>query len=205
MFTGGVRVLRESFDLAQVHGAFAAVVFSVLAIVITMLGRPWINAKQDSGHADIEHLRPFALLSVAALAFQYFLGGLIRHHGTGLHEHLAMGFVALGLLIANAWLALTRGVPWIKRGGAMLAGMTVVQVLLGLGAWVLKFGHAATGYVATADSIEQVSVRTAHTLVGILTFMLSVVYTARVFRVYSVSQTVDPLTTPSSHPVPGGA
>lgn len=202
---GGFRVRLDDFGLAQVHGAFAAVVFSGMAIVVTLLGRAWINAKQDSGHADIEHLRPFALLSVAALAFQYFLGGLIRHHGTGLHEHLIMGFVTLGLLIANAWLAMTSGIPWIKRGGGMLAAITVMQVLLGLAAWVLKFGHAATGYVATADSIEQVSVRTAHTLVGILTFMLSVVYTARVFRVYSVSQTPDPLTTPASHPLAGGA
>ena len=202
---GGVRVLRESFDLAQVHGAFAAVVFSILAIVITMLGRPWINAKQESGTADIEHLRPFALLSVAALGFQYFLGGLIRHHGTGLHEHLAMGFVALALLLANAWLALTSGVAWIKRGGGMLAAVTVMQVLLGLAAWVLKFGHASTGYVAVADSIEQVSVRTGHTLVGILTFMLSVVYAARVFRVHAVTQSVGPISTSAPQSLAGGA
>jgi len=203
---GGLRVLRDNFDLAQIHGAFAAVVFSGMALVVTMLGRSWINASQDSRSADIEHLRPFALLSVAALAFQYFLGGLIRHHGSGLHEHLAMGFVALGLLLANAWLAMTSGVPWIKRGGAMLAAITVAQVLLGLAAWVLKFGHAATGYVAVADSIEQVSVRTAHTLVGILTFMLSVVYAARVFRVHSVSSTpVVPETNVSSQTLAGGA
>ena len=202
---GGFRVRLDDFGLAQVHGAFAAIVFSGMALVVTMLGRAWINAKQDSGSADIEHLRPFALLSVAALAFQYFLGGLIRHHGTGLHEHLIMGFVALALLIANGWLAMTSGVAWIKRGGGWLAVVTVMQVLLGLAAWVLKFGHAATGYVAVADSIEQVSVRTAHTLVGILTFMLSVVYAARVFRVHSVSQPLAPASIASSQSLAGGA
>jgi cytochrome c oxidase assembly protein subunit 15 len=176
-----------------------------MAIVTTMLSRSWIDAGQDSPTADVEHLRPFALLSVAAIAFQYFLGGLIRHHGSGLHEHLAMGFVVLGLLLANAWLAMTSGVTWIRRGGAMLAVITVVQVLLGLGAWVLKFGHAATGYVAVADSIEQVSVRTAHALVGILTFMVSVVYTARVFRVHAVAKPSASESTVSSQSLAGGA
>lgn len=185
---GGVRVLRESFDLAQVHGAFAAVVFSILAVLITMLGRHWIGAASDNQGADVEHLRPFALLCVLALGFQYFLGGLIRHHGTGLHEHLAMGGVSLVLLLVNAWLAWGSGVHWIRRGGVWLAVVVAVQVLLGLAAWVLKFGHAATGYVAVADSIEQVIVRTAHTLVGILTFMVSIIYTTRVFRVYAVTQ-----------------
>ena len=201
---GGFRVRLDDFGLAQVHGAFAAIVFSGMALVVTMLGRAWINAKQDSGTADIEHLRPFALLSVAAQAFQYFLGGLIRHHGTGLHEHLMMGFVALVLMLANAWLAMTSGVAWIKRGGGWLALVCVAQVVLGLASWVLKFGHAETGYVAVADSIEQVSIRTAHTLVGILTFMLSVVYTARVFRVHSVSQPLAPMTNASSQPLAGG-
>lgn len=202
---GGLRVLRDNFDLAQVHGAFAAVVFSGMAIVTTMLSRSWISAKDDSPTADVEHLRPFALLSVAAIAFQYYLGGLIRHHGSGLHEHLAMGFVVLGLLLANAWLAMTSGVAWIRRGGALLAAITVVQVLLGLGSWVLKFGHAATGYVAVADSIEQVSVRTAHALVGILTFMVSVVYTARVFRVHAVSKPQGSDSPLSSQSLAGGA
>ena len=200
---GGVRVLRESFDLAQAHGAFAAVVFSILAIVITMLGRPWINASQDSPAADVEHLRPLALMSIAALAFQYFLGGLIRHQGTGLHEHLAMGFVVLLLLLANAWLAMTSGVKWIKQGGLLLALIVIVQVLLGLASWVLKFGHGS--YVATADSIEQVAVRTAHAVVGILTFMASVVYAARVLRVHAVSTPTGPVTAATSPTLAGGA
>ena len=200
---GGVRVLRDNFDLAQLHGAFAAIVFSGIALVITLLGRSWINAAQVSPTADVEHLRPFALISIAALAFQYFLGGLIRHHGTGLHEHLAMGFVALGLLLANAWLAMTSGVKWIKQGGMLLATVVIVQVLLGLASWVLKFGHG--GYVATADSIEQVLVRTAHAVVGILTFMASVVYAARVFRVHSVSPPIGPVAAPTSQKLAGGA
>lgn len=183
---GGFRVRLEDFGLAQVHGAFAAVVCSAIAIVITMLGRPWISAAQDSPTADVEHLRPLALLNIAALGFQYFLGGLIRHHGTGLHEHLAMGFVALVLLLANAWMARSSGVAWIQRGGSMLALVVITQVLLGLASWVVKYGHGS--YVAVADSIEHVTVRTAHAVVGIVTFMVSVVYAARVLRVYSVAR-----------------
>ena len=200
---GGVRVLRDNFDLAQMHGAFAACVLSAMALVITLLGRSWINAAQDSPAADVEHLRPFALISIAALGFQYFLGGLIRHHGTGLHEHFAMGFVSLLLLLANAWLASTSGVPWIRQGGMLLASIVIVQVLLGLGSWVLKFGHGS--YVATADSIAQVAVRTAHAVVGILTCMASVVYAARVFRVHATSRPVGPALTPTSQNLAGGA
>lgn len=183
---GGFRVRLEDFGLAQLHGAFAAVVCSAIAIVITMLGRNWIDAQKDSPTADVEHLRPMALLCIAALGFQYFLGGLIRHHGTGLHEHLAMGLVSLLLLLANAWLARSSGVSWIRKGGSLLAWVVTAQVILGLASWVVKYGHGS--YVAVADSIEHVSVRTAHAVVGIITFMVSVVYAARVCRVYSVAQ-----------------
>ncbi len=36
----------EDFGLAQLHGAFAAVVCSAIAIVMTMLGRNWIDAPE---------------------------------------------------------------------------------------------------------------------------------------------------------------
>ncbi len=87
----------------------------------------------------------------------------------GLHEHLAMGLVSLLLLLANAWLARSSGVAWIRSGGTLLAWVVTAQVILGLASWVVKYGHGS--YVAVADSIEHVSVRTAHAVVGIITFM----------------------------------
>lgn len=202
---GGFRVRLDDFGLAQLHGAFAAIVCSAIAMVMTMLGARWVQAASESPTADVEHLRPFAVISIVALAFQYFLGGLIRHHGTGLHEHLGMGFIVLCLLLANAWLAMTSGVRWIRQGGTLLALVVTIQVLLGLGSWVMRYGHGS--YVAVVDSIEQVSIRTAHAVVGILTFMVSVVYAARVFRVYSVARPTptDALGRPHSNQWAGGA
>ena len=78
----------------------------------------------------------------------------------------------------------------------------VLQVLLGLGSWVVKYGHGS--YVAVADSIEHVSVRTVHAVAGIVTFMVSVVYAARVLRVYSVARPPQ-LNVTSANKLAGGA
>jgi hypothetical protein len=67
----------------------------------------------------------------------------------------------------------------------MLLGIVLLQVGLGAAAWVTKFGFERTGYVAIADSIQQIGFRTAHTVVGIVVFMTAVVHAVRVLRVES--------------------
>ncbi len=190
---GGFRVWLDQRGLAMVHGLFAACVLSLMAIVATALSNNWRRAPELFAKAEIGIVKPLALLTIALLTFQYVLGGLIRHGGHGLHEHLTIGLVSLALIILNAIAAQRSGVRWIRRSGWLLLTVTIVQIVLGASAWVHKYGFAPTGYVAVADSIGQVAARTAHTVVGILVLMTAAVHAARVLRVDSVSQSSGPL------------
>jgi cytochrome c oxidase assembly protein subunit 15 len=204
---GGFRVWFDQRGLAMVHGLFAACVLSLMAVVATALSANWRRAPELFARAEVGLIKPLALLTVALLVFQYVLGGLIRHGGQGLHEHLTLGLAALAFILLNTVAAHRSGVKWIRRSGWLLLGVTMLQVVLGASAWVHKYGYAPTGYVAVADSIGQVAARTAHTVFGILVLMTAVVHAARILRVDAVAQPASSGSAiASSIPaVPGGA
>jgi heme a synthase len=185
---GGFRVWLDERGLAMLHGAFAACVFSLMAVVATSLSRTWLQAPQKFAGTAPAGVKMMAMATLALLAVQYLLGGLIRHKGTGLHEHLGIGILALLAVIINAAVAQRSGVRWLKASGWTLLAIVLLQVALGGAAWVTKFGFGATGYVAVADSIQQIAFRTAHTVVGIVVFMAAVVHVARMFRIASAGR-----------------
>jgi hypothetical protein len=76
-------------------------------------------------------------------------------------------------------------IGWLRRSGYLMSGIAVTQILLGVSSWITRFGLASLGYVAVQHSTLQISVRTAHTVVGMLLFMTSVVFALRVLRVES--------------------
>jgi len=180
---GGFRVWLDERGLAMVHGLFAACVISGMASVATALSTSWRDAESLAAGRDVGAAKPLALLTVALLSLQYILGGLIRHGGQGLHEHLTVGIVSLLLIIVNAFVANRTGIGWLRRSGWTLLGVGLLQVVLGAGAWVTKYGFATFGYVAVADSIAQVGHRTAHTVVGMILFATAVVHAMRVLRI----------------------
>ena len=176
-----------------------------MASVATALSRTWFEAPRRFASADMGLVKPVALLTVALLAMQFILGGLIRHVGTALHEHLIMGIVAFVFILLGTVVAHFSGIAWVRRTGWLLLVVALVQVSLGGCAWVAKYGFASAGYVAIADSIIQVFARTAHTVVGILLFMTAVVHAVRVLRVDAVgTRDTEPVLV-RAKAVPGGA
>jgi len=180
---GGFRVWLDQRGLAMLHGMFAACVIAGMASVATALSSNWRNAGSLAEGRDVGAAKPLALMTLALLAVQYVLGGLIRHGGHGLHEHLTVGIISLLLIIVNSIAAQLTGIRWLRRSGWTLLGIGLLQVTLGAGAWVTKYGFATLGYVAVADSIAQVGHRTAHTVVGIVVFACAVVHAVRVLRI----------------------
>ncbi len=188
---GGFRVWFDERGLAMLHGAFAACVLSLMAIVATSLSRGWQQAGDVRPSADrpssppsanAETVLRFARMAVAVLAIQYLLGGMIRHGGTALHEHLGLGLLACFVVGGNAMIAHRSRVRWVRNSGWMLLLAVLGQVLLGGAAWVMKFGFGPLGYVAVADSIQQIAFRTAHTVWGIVVVMTSAVHAVRAQR-----------------------
>lgn len=193
---GGFRVQLDERGLAMLHGTFAAIVFSLMGTMVAVTSRGWDETQADSSNDSLLPLKAVSLLVVSVLLVQYLLGGLIRHQGTALHEHLALGFGSLAIIVANAIICGYSTNGWIRRSGGLLLAATLVQIALGLATWVLKFGFTPVGYVAVADSIQQVALRTTHTVWGIIVFTTAVVHCLKVFRVSFVTgpRVVEPIT-----------
>lgn len=199
---GGQRVLLNERGLAFIHGSFAALVFALMATAATVTSRGWLNAGRTTNAPEPTSatsaaccsmtsfgicggLKVLSLAACVVIYLQYVLGGLVRHRGMHLYEHVGFAALAaiLGLLLAAG--ARRSRLPWLQRPAIALVLLIVVQLALGAGAWVTRFGFnglGLDGYVPVHDSPLQVSVRTSHVLVGMLLFMTTVVTTIRIFR-----------------------
>jgi len=179
---GGMRVLANDPRMAMFHGAFAAVVFTLMAALALVTGRRWIDAPVNDRDAEVEWLKPLAVAAPLVLAIQYLLGGTLRHLGMSLHEHIGLAVLAVLLIIAAAVGAFVSRVGQLRRFAWWLPLLTGLQVLLGLGAFATKFGYAPSGYVAVHHSIEQILLRTSHTLVGMLLLTTATLFALSVYR-----------------------
>lgn len=184
---GGFRVQLNERGLAMLHGIFAAVVFSLMGTLSVVTSRNW---RQPQPVADAGRLAAARWTATAMLvtAFgQYILGSLIRHQGTALHEHRGLGVVIGALsfvLLVQSWRS---GHPWLRRAGIAVVVTILAQVGLGFAAWFSKYGIPSLGYVATADSIGQVSLRTGHMVWGTITLLSLVAYALKLGRVAACS------------------
>ncbi len=179
---GGARVLANDPRIAMLHGVFAAWVFTLMASVALFTSRSWLLAPQQFETSDLRSLKPLAVMTPLVIFAQYLLGGVLRHLGSGLYEHLGFAVVVLLFVIMTAIAARRSGISWLKRVAYLLLSLVLIQAALGGASWMTKYGLASAGYVAIQHSTAQVVVRTAHTVVGMLVFMTSVVYALQVFR-----------------------
>lgn len=205
---GGQRVLLDARGLAFIHGSFAALVFGLLAGIAVVASHGWVSPEVPSRNAPLSRLRALAIATCLCVFTQYVLGGLLRHQGKALHEHLGFAFIAAGLVIWLAMTAAASGIAWLRVPAGLLATGVLVQLALGAGAWVTKFGFGE--YVATYGSPLQVAVRTAHVLTGMLLFAATVVMTLRVSRLHwigSAGSRLNPANEqlPGAFPFAGGA
>lgn len=179
---GGFRVLADERMAALVHGTAAALVFTLITAVTAVTGRRWIEAPQRAGSMDVSHVQPLVAAAPIVILLQYVLGGMVRHLGLALHEHLVFAFVALLTILVTAIAAMRTRVPAVRNAAWLLLAIVLLQILLGAGAWATRFGIATVGYVAVQHSPMQLTLRTAHTVVGMLLLASSVNLALRVFR-----------------------
>lgn len=179
---GGQRVLLESRGLAFIHGSFAALVFALMAVVALVTSRGWFHPPQPSKPESLSRVRLLGQATCVTIFVQYVLGGLLRHQGMALMEHLGFAFVAALLAICLAMAAVNGDEKWLKAPAVCLGLLVFVQLALGAGAWVTKFGLG--DQVAVYGSPSQIAFRTAHVLGGMLLFMTAVVLTVRISRLH---------------------
>lgn len=189
---GGSRVVIDARGLAMLHGLFGSWVFALMSCVAFVTSKSWFESAQISVKDWSLNTGISAIVSVVAIQLQFILGGLLRHQGMAVAEHMAF---AVLVLLSVLWLwaaAYTSGVKWLRGNAWALMGVVVAQIALGIVTFVAKVGPSAIGiagdYVVVQGSLLQIWSRTGHTVLGMLVWMLAVLYLVRVLRIMWVRQ-----------------
>jgi heme a synthase len=165
---GGLRVVLLKETLAIVHGCLAQAFFALLVVLAVVTSRRWRAPAADLAVAG--GTRRLALAAAAALYGQIVLGALTTHAGW-VTLHLAGAAVALVLTVALAGrlLAVHGGEPALSRPAALLGTLMVLQLVLGVGAYVVRFTGLAVPAGATLTLALPVTHRmTASLLLGLV-------------------------------------
>lgn len=185
---GGARVLLDRQTLAMLHSITGALFFCLCILFLVLTGRRWAGLQSESDRRlSLVSLAVVCVLPLAVFA-QYLLGSSFRHLHTLLHEHIAGAVLVFGL---GCWAA---AALWrtdsgsLRRCGALVAASLLLQIGLGLGAYVTRLGLPAWGIVATEGSWPQTLICSLHTVGAMLLLGSAVCGAATVLRMYALDR-----------------
>ncbi len=201
---GGMRVVMDERLLAKIHACTGPAVFA-LAVLLTGLIARWRagnspqttaeNARPRRSLSDeaLVRLRLLAFATPALAYLQLILGAQLRHLSVHSSVGVFRAVVVFHILLAVLLLVQAFTLAWRVsrcdaevrrplRAAYWLAGCMLVQVLLGGGTWIVKYGWPlaesplawVAGYVVVAESTGQIVMTTAHVANGSLILALGV-------------------------------
>ena len=167
---GGLRVVLVTDALAMVHGPLAQAFFALVAAVALLTspaaGRPLADADP--------RLRRLALVAAAALYAQIILGALLTHAGW-LWLHVAGAAVVFAIVPVVTARARRSGDVVAKRLAIVLLALLIVQLLLGIGAFLSRF----SGMWIPGGQLTMLVLPVSHRVVGGLLLAAAVVLAIR--------------------------
>lgn len=178
---GGARVLADERFIALGHGVFAAVVFSLMGVLVSMTSTQWLHQAAVTDVSRTWVSLVMGCVTLVVLAMQYVLGSLLRHLGSA-HAWLIHPWFAIAVVVAAFGLLLTSyrtGSSTLVRAAGLVFACVCCQALLGICTWMVRYGFPQWGIVAVQQSSLQVSVRSLHKVLGLLTFMTTVLAVVR--------------------------
>jgi heme A synthase len=169
---GGFRVKLNALagtDLAIVHGCFAQVIFAVLVSLAAATAPGWVVAYAPATPAA-GTLRRWSLLAVGLVLAQLVLGALVRHTHAPLwgRGHLLTAFAVVAAVVVLVGLVRAERAQNgpAARTAVLLAALVVVQLLLGVEAWMIRFTPSGLWDLAAPVTLPEALTRTAHVLTG---------------------------------------
>jgi cytochrome c oxidase assembly protein subunit 15 len=183
---GGARVLMDASLLAMVHSLTGALFFAMCVAFAMLTSTRWAATRKSISDQDRSQLSLPASVIVMALPFlvlvQYWLGGMFRHMGRMMFEHLAgAGIVALAGMTCVILLLRSES-RVLRRSGTGILLALLLQLGLGTGAWLTKLNVPWFGWVASTGSLSSVVFRSMHTIGGMLLLTASVLAAVHVAR-----------------------
>ena len=178
---GGARVLMDASQLAMVHSISGAVFFVMCAVFAVITGRKW-RGRPVGRHRLSTTANVAVLMLPLLILMQYWLGGMFRHLGRMMFEHLAGAVLVAFVGLVCSVLLIRCGSSPLRRSGLFILGALLIQLGLGAGAWVMKLNVPGLGWVAATGSPASVVFRSMHTVGGILLLTSSVLAAVHVVR-----------------------
>jgi cytochrome c oxidase assembly protein subunit 15 len=182
-------------ELALIHGCTAQLTFALLCSLALFTSRGWHSARRlPDGNASC---RRWAILTASLVYLQLVLGAFVRHLDSPIAQrlHMLTAFAVIGTAVwmvkvlhesEQAWSQFFRPVHW-------LFGLLILQLMLGVEAWMQKFGSGPLPDSRPLTTGQEM-VRTGHYLLGSAIFATTVMIALRAHR--QASWKVEILTAP---------
>ncbi len=182
----GIAAVEDRLFLARVHGCTAPAFFVLAAAMVIMTSRRWTEGAPPVEEAGGRPVRWLTLLTTGAIYGQIVLGAQLRHLAPDTPPWWFTLWVWLHLIAAGVivllivWLVIgirrCSAVPLLPRRISLLAGLFLIQLVLGLATWVTNYGWPlwftrnvlALEYTVVAEGLWQALSTTAHVAVGSL-------------------------------------
>jgi len=177
---GGLRVVLLEETLAILHACLAQAFFALTVSLALFTSREWSEGPQGIRSPDARRVRHLCVLTTGMIYLQGIFGAVLRYTGAALSAHLLTAFlVTLHVLLLSARvLGDHSDQPRLLRPALLLTGLLILQLGLGLAAYLGKWGSWGT----TIAPVAVVTVRTAHVVTGALMLAISLVLTLRSYR-----------------------
>tara|TARA_R110002049_G_scaffold2750_8_gene22296 strand:+ start:254637 stop:255635 length:999 start_codon:yes stop_codon:yes gene_type:complete len=202
---GGFRVLLGDRTVAMIHGCFGPAFFALCVATAAVTSRFWwsVDELDDSKRIPGKGLIALSGLLLATAYIQLVLGAQLRHLQpdtrpgwfTMMVAMHVMTAVGLWLLTALAWLRLRRcGDLTLSRPGLLLIGLVALQIILGVGTWVVNYGWpsflqwvpGSTGFLLRSKGFIDSLIVTSHVATGSLILAICTLIFVRSLRIRSV-------------------
>ncbi len=225
---GGMRVRLGDRTLAMVHGCVGPAFFALCMVMMAVTSRKWWtpldrqNPMESPGPSNQQIGRGTLWMSGLLVILSYgqlVLGAQLRHAQPDLPPgrftmtvalHVMMAFL-LWTMTPVVWRSARRcGDLTLSRPAISLIGLISIQILLGVGTWVVNYGFpgflswvpGASGFLLRskgfADSITVTAhVATGSLILGVATLLLVRLMRVRWCRMRAESEPIDRLARPT--------
>jgi heme A synthase len=193
---GGFRVKLNELvgtDLAAFHGVFAQVVFGLLVALAVVTARP---GPAPNANPQTRRLHRWAVALAHLIFLQVVFGALVRHYPVPLSQrlHFLTAFLATVLAVLVIRAVLTDPTARARAGALawVLAGLVVVQLYLGVEAWMARFGQYKLPELVKVTA-ESGAIRSFHALVGSGVWAAALALALRLRPVGASANTLEPV------------
>lgn len=163
---GGITVLLGlPAAVSTVHALLGQSFFCVAVAIALFTGARWVEAGNIEG-AGSPLLSRLAWAAVAAVLVQLILGSMFRHHGMPVLPHMIWAVVVAVIVLWTSIRTLSecRDIDRLARPATLLVGLLILQVTLGVVAYISRMALAP----ALASQTLMVASTVAHVAVGAL-------------------------------------